>query len=199
MKKALQLVLLLATTVGVLCAPAQGGVTVFTPNPIDLGELPHAWYYTWGMDLALPQGQTITGVVLTLHGIYNESPGDNQLYLHLLDNVAAGVVEYHDVDADGDSFANQGVLIAAWSDPVGGAGGAGDLTFTFSADDPLLAALNAYAADGQFGLGIDSDCLYYNNGITVTVTTVAIPAPGAILLGSIGVGLVGWLRRRKMF
>jgi len=49
-------------------------------------------------------------------------------------------------------------------------------------------AVGLKAQGFPFGGPEDSEA-FYNNGV--------IPAPGAVLLGSIGVALVGWLRRRR--
>ena len=50
---------------------ADGGETTFLPSPIDLLDLPHSWYFTWGVDFELPEGEVITEAVLTFEGIYD--------------------------------------------------------------------------------------------------------------------------------
>jgi len=48
--------------------------------------------------------------------------------------------------------------------------------------------------EDQFGGGDNS---YDNFVVNVESVTPSVPAPGAILLGSIGVSLVGWLRKKR--
>jgi hypothetical protein len=49
--------------------------------------------------------------------------------------------------------------------------------------------------NGNFGLGFDPDCHFYNNGVRLNIETAAVPIPGAIWL--LGSGLLGLLVRRK--
>jgi hypothetical protein len=187
---------------------ANAGLTVFRPTPNDLSELPHAEYFTWGINFTLPSNEKITGAVLTFTNIWDwVKESDDHLFIHLLDNPKAGVTSYVDNQGGGDNFAKQGKLVSSWSDSAGGKPRNFNLVLDFGKLG-LLDALNAYATTkpgkgkANFGFGIDPDCHYYDNGVTFTITTeptkptIPIPEPASALLIAAGC-LVARLRRKQ--
>lgn len=105
-----------------------------------------------------------------------------------------------DIDWGVESFRIQDITgdpANPWDDPLGGR--ASDFDLIYELDEASLNALFEYALDGQFGIGIDPDCHYYNDGIYFTVETVQAPVPEPstfILLGA-GVAVAALMTRRK--
>jgi hypothetical protein len=198
--------LLCAIALGLAVATStKAGLVVFHPTPNDLSDLPHAEYFTWGIDFTLATNEKITGAVLTFKNIWDwTKESDDHLFVHLLDNPKSGSRSYVDNQGGGDNFAGKGALVGDWSDPAGGEPQNFNLVLDFGSLG-LLDALNNFAettpgkGKANFGFGIDPDCHYYNDGVTFTITTetqtpiINVPEPATIAILAIG----GLLLHRK--
>ena len=188
---------LLATVSALMavCSTAGADVHRLTPPDPDLGDLDHGRYYTWGMETPWPAAsQNAVSATLSFDNIRNWTWESNVLYIHLLDDAPLGIETGWDGQGGGDNFADEGIVLTIYRNlpayPQ-------DLSYEFTEDQ--VETLNAYAADGQFALGLDPDCHFYNCGVTLQIVSEVseIPEPATAALVTLGLVGVIWKRRRR--
>ena len=144
------------------------------------------------LDLDWP-GKTGTDKWLRTYGSASVTPGAFQVSFDIVPIMEVGSDFYVFEATQGDDFIvkaydstygdrynpNADALVGEQSWDLG----TGPGSFAMSFDSPV--SLLVFSDSGWYDIAIDD------------LTVSPIPVPGAILLGSIGVGLVGWLRRRR--
>ncbi len=171
----------------------------------------------------LGAGQTVTGATLFFDNIRNWDNNPNALFIHLFDTAKnSGLRSFMDdpvqsANGLGDDIINDFTNTRHHGNssfPINMATTAGihlvtpnysgsgtpysftttptDYTYTFTGGQ--LAALNSYIANGNnFALGFDPDCHFWNDGVTLTLTTglAATPEPSSLLLMATGLAAFG--------
>jgi len=195
----------LATTVAMvllLTLAGNASAAPIIPSDPDLQDLPHGYYFTWGLDWEIPEGETIISASLTFKKIYNWTEEDDDiLWVHLLQGADLDVHRGDDDHEAGsyfnsEDYAGEQILLNAFDDLPEGRSNRANVVYNF--DYTELTTLIDYSMDGNWGIGFDPDCHFYNRGIELRIETAPVvpePATWTMLLVATA-GLAGWTRRR---
>ena len=216
-KKSLRNVVFISLAVLVLNSLTYANILYppLQPHPADVYDLTHQNYYIWKVKLLIPTGQMLVSATLFIDNINDwEIETSDKLYISLLSKseMNSAVTNNHmtkafgsdifqgtDNENVGNALNGYGQVLTVyedkneyqnthcqWINPPE------DFTYNFSEAEVLL--LNSYTITNkcEFGIGLDPDCHYYNDGAKFCYETV--PEPATIALLTLG-GLV--LLRKK--